>query len=121
MVQREGRIIRPGNTNEEVFIYRYITEHSFDAYSWQLLEMKQNFISKLLNNDVHTRSIDDVDSTVLNYAEVKALAIGDPLIKERVETFNEMQRLLGVRYKYFEQREMLKDDIIIKENHLHEH
>lgn len=118
MVQREGRIIRPGNTNEEVFIYRYITEHSFDAYSWQLLEMKQNFISKLLNNDVHTRSIDDVDSTVLNYAEVKALAIGDPLIKERVETFNEMQRLLGVRYKYFEQREMLKDDIIIKENHL---
>ena len=118
MVQREGRIIRPGNTNEEIFIYRYITEHSFDAYSWQLLEMKQNFISKLLNNDVHTRSIDDVDSTVLNYAEVKALAIGDPLIKERVETFNEMQRLLGVRYKYYEQREMLKDDIIIKENHL---
>ena len=118
MVQREGRIIRPGNTNEEIFIYRYITEHSFDAYSWQLLEMKQNFISKLLNNDVHTRSIDDVDSTVLNYAEVKALAIGDPFIKERVETFNEMQRLLGVRYKYYEQREMLKDDIIIKENHL---
>ena len=118
MVQREGRIIRPGNTNEEVFIYRYITEHSFDAYSWQLLEMKQNFISKLLNNDVQTRSIDDIDSTVLNYAEVKALAIGDPLIKERVETFNEIQRLLGVRVKYYEQREMLKSDIINKENHL---
>ena len=120
MVQREGRIIRPGNTNEEVFIYRYITEHSFDAYSWQLLEMKQNFISKLLNNDVHTRSIDDVDSTVLNYAEVKALAIGDPLIKERVETFNEIQRLLGIRYKHYEQRELLKSDIINKENHLPE-
>ena len=120
MVQREGRIIRPGNTNEEVFIYRYITEHSFDAYSWQLLEMKQNFISKLLNNDVHTRSIDDIDSTVLNYAEVKALAIGDPLIKERVETFNEIQRLLGIRYKCYEQRELLKSDIINKENHLPE-
>ena len=120
MVQREGRIIRPGNTNEEVFIYRYITEHSFDAYSWQLLELKQNFISKLLNNDVHTRSIEDIDSTVLNYAEVKALAIGDPLIKERVETFNEIQRLLGVRVKYYEQREMLKADIINKENQLPE-
>ncbi len=118
MVQREGRIIRPGNTNEEVFIYRYITEHSFDAYSWQLLEIKQNFISKLLNNDVYTRSIDDIDSTVLNYAEVKALAIGNPLIKERVETFNEIQRLLGVRYQYYEHRELLKGDIINKENHI---
>lgn len=120
MVQREGRIIRPGNTNEEVFIYRYITEHSFDAYSWQLLELKQNFISKLLNDDVQTRSIDDIDSTVLNYAEVKALAIGDPLIKERVETFNEIQRLLGVRVKHYEQREMLKSDVINKENLLPE-
>ena len=120
MVQREGRIIRPGNTNEEVFIYRYITEHSFDAYSWQLLEMKQNFISKLLNNDVNTRSIDDIDSTVLNYAEVKALAIGNPLVKQRVETFNEIQRLTGVRYKYYEQRELLKSDILAKENRLPE-
>ena len=118
MVQREGRIIRPGNTNEEVFIYRYITEHSFDAYSWQLLELKQKFISKLLNNDVNTRDIDDIDSTVLNYAEVKALAIGNPLIKKRVETFNEIQRLIGIRSKYYEQRELLKADIIRKGNSL---
>jgi len=114
MVQREGRIIRPGNSNKEVFIYRYITEHSFDAYSWQLLEMKQNFISKLLNSDVNTRSIDDIDSTVLNYAEVKALAVGNPLIKERVETFNEIQRLKGLRLKFYEQREQLKNDILSK-------
>lgn len=115
MVQREGRIIRPGNTNKEVFIYRYITEHSFDAYSWQLLEMKQNFISKLLNSDVETRAIDDIDSTVLNYAEVKALAIGNELIKERVETFNEIQRLKSVRSKFYEQRGQIKDDIINQE------
>ena len=114
MVQREGRIIRPGNTNKEVFIYRYITEHSFDAYSWQLLEMKQNFISKLLNSDVNTRSIDDIDSTVLNYAEVKALAVGNPLIKQRVETFNEIQRLKGIRSKFYEQKEQLKNDILFK-------
>ena len=114
MVQREGRIIRPGNSNEEVFIYRYITEHSFDAYSWQLLEMKQKFISKLLNSDVNTRSIDDIDSTVLNYAEVKALAIGDPLIKQRIETYNEIQRLKGLRVKFYEQKEQLKNDIIHK-------
>lgn len=114
MVQREGRIIRPGNSNKEVFIYRYITEHSFDAYSWQLLEMKQKFISKLLNSDVLTRSIDDIDSTVLNYAEVKALAIGDPLIKQRIETYNEIQRLKGLRSKFYEQKEQLKNDIINK-------
>jgi SNF2 family DNA or RNA helicase len=86
MTQRNGRIIRQGNTNEEVFIYRYITEGSFDAYSWQLLESKQRFISAILQGSIKERYGSDISDTVLNYAEVKALAIGNPLIKKRVET-----------------------------------
>ena len=85
MVQREGRILRQGNTNEKVHIYRYITKESFDAYSWQLLETKQRFISQILSGMVTERTGVEVDEAVLNYAEVKALAIGNPLIKERVE------------------------------------
>ena len=83
ITQRDGRIIRLGNTNKEVFIYRYILKNSFDAYSWQLLETKQNFIYKLLNNSIFIRDASDIDDTTLNYAEVKALAIGNPLLKER--------------------------------------
>lgn len=116
MVQREGRIIRPGNENEEVFVYRYITEHSFDAYSWQLLETKQSFISKLLNDEVYQRDIGDIDNTVLNYAEVKALAIGNPLIKERVETYNEILKLRGLRAKSGEASSKLREDILEKES-----
>ena len=81
MVQREGRILRKGNTSEEVYIYRYITEGSFDAYSWQLLENKQRFISSFLSGTSATRDMGDIADTVLTYAEVKALAIGNPLIK----------------------------------------
>ena len=80
ITQRDGRIIRLGNTNKEVFIYRYILKNSFDAYSWQLLETKQNFIYKLLNNSIFIRDASDIDDTTLNYAEVKALAIGEPLL-----------------------------------------
>ena len=121
MVQREGRILRPGNTNKEVFIYRYITENSFDAYSWQLLEIKQNFISKLLGADIHTREVSEIDSTVLNYAEVKALAIGNPLIKERVETFNEIQRLKGLRSKFYQAKDKLRSDIVMMQGNLLNH
>lgn len=92
MVQREGRIIRQGNTCEKVYVYRYITEGSFDAYSWQLLENKQRFISSLLSATLATRDADDVADAVLNYAEVKALAIGNPLIKQRVETSIQLER-----------------------------
>lgn len=92
MVQREGRIIRQGNRCEEVFIYRYITEGSFDSYSWQLLENKQRFISSFLSCASGERSADDVADVVLSYAEVKALAIGNPLIKKRVETSNLLER-----------------------------
>ena len=92
MVQREGRILRQGNTCEEVFIYRYITEGSFDSYSWQLLENKQRFISSFLSGTSGSRDQDDISDTVLSYAEVKALAIGDKRIKTRVETANKLDR-----------------------------
>ena len=94
MVQREGRMLRQGNQNDDVEIYRYITDGSFDAYSWQLLESKQRFISQLLYNSLDRRDGEDVDSLTLTYAQIKALAIGNPLIKERVETANKLVRLV---------------------------
>ena len=92
MVQREGRILRQGNLCKEVFIFRYITDGSFDSYSWQLLENKQRFISSFLSGTDGNRSQEDISDTVLSYAEVKALAIGSPLIKKRVETANRLDR-----------------------------
>ncbi|MEE0955802.1 MAG: helicase-related protein [Eubacterium sp.] len=93
--QREGRIIRQGNRNPKVFIYRYITAGSFDAYMWQLIENKQRFISDLLSGsiDPNHRSEEDIDEVVLSYSEIKALAIGNPLVKERVNAFNHLNRL----------------------------
>lgn len=108
MVQREGRILRTGNMNPEVEIYRYITEGSFDAYSWQLLETKQRFISDLLSGTAEGRSGGEVDDTVLDYAEVKALALGNPLLKSRVETRNEITRLSVLRRKSIESRLLLE-------------
>ena len=93
MVQREGRILRQGNTCSNVFIYRYVTEASFDAYSWQILENKQRFIAQFLSgslNTVHREEADCTD-TVLNFAEIKALAIGNPLIKKRFEVSNDLE------------------------------
>lgn len=92
MVQREGRILRQGNENKQVYIYRYITKASFDAYSWQLLETKQRFISQIMSGYTTFREGGEVDDAVLNYAEVKALAIGNPLIKKRVEVCNELEK-----------------------------
>lgn len=102
MTQREGRILRQGNENKKVQIFRYITEGSFDAYSWQLLETKQRFIVGLLSGSLEERSGSDIENTVLDYAEVKALAVGDPLIKERVEAANELTRLLTLQRKTVE-------------------
>lgn len=99
MMQREGRIIRQGNENEKVYIYRYITEGSFDAYSYQLLENKQKIITQILSGSVSSRSVSDVDETVLSYGEIKALAIGNPLIKERVKVANEISRYRALRNK----------------------
>ena len=111
MVQREGRILRQGNRNKEVFIHRYITKGSFDAYSWQLLETKQRFISSLLSGQLEDRDGSDVCDTVLNYAEIKALAIGNPKIKERVETANELDKLIILRRESVFHKEALMQEL----------
>lgn len=112
LTQREGRILRQGNENEKIFIYRYITEGSFDAYSWQLLETKQRFISGLLSGSLTDRSGSDIEHTVLDYAEVKALAIGNPLIKKRVETANDLSRYLALQRKAIETHIRLEKELM---------
>lgn len=111
MTQREGRILRQGNENKKVEIFRYITEGSFDAYSWQLLETKQRFITELLSGSYTERDSGDIEDTVLNYAEVKALAVGNPLIKKRVETANELSRHLTLQRKLVETRLRLEKEL----------
>jgi len=112
MTQREGRILRQGNTNSKVQIFRYITEGSFDAYSWQLLETKQRFITGLLSGSLTERSGMDIEDTVLDYAEVKALAVGNPLVKERVETANELSRYLTLQRKLVESRIRMEKELL---------
>lgn len=97
MIQREGRGLRKGNLNKSIKIYRYIMEGSFDAYLYQLLEMKQRFIDQLIGGSLDQRDLGEISETVLSYAEVKALAVGNPLIKERVEILNEITRLKMIR------------------------
>lgn len=112
MTQREGRILRQGNTNSKVQIFRYITEGSFDAYSWQLLETKQRFITGLLSGSLTERSGTDIEDTVLDYAEVKALAVGNPLVKERVETANELSRYLTLQRKLVDSRIRMEKELL---------
>lgn len=112
MTQREGRIIRQGNTNREIKIFRYITKGSFDAYSWQLLETKQDFISKLLSGSLCERSSTDVENTVLDYAEVKALAIGNPKIKERVETANELSKYFALQKRFTDTKIQMEKELL---------
>lgn len=112
MTQREGRILRQGNTSERAYIFRYITEGSFDAYSWQLLETKQKFISALLSGSLAERSGSDIDDTVLDYAEVKALAIGNPLVKKRVEAANELSRLMTLQRKAIDSKIGLEKELL---------
>ena len=81
--QREGRIVRQGNENKQVKIFKYVTENTFDAYNWSLIENKQKFIGQIFTSKSPARSADDIDATALSYAEVKALATGDERIKEK--------------------------------------
>lgn len=119
MTQREGRILRQGNTNSKVYIYRYITEGSFDAYSWQLLETKQRFISELLSGSLTERSGTDIADTVLDYAEVKALAVGNPLVKQRVESANELTRYMALQSKLVESRIRLEKELLEMPGQIH--
>lgn len=111
MVQREGRILRQGNECESVNLFRYVTKGSFDAYSWQLLEKKQTFISQILAGCIYDREGDDVDEAVLNYAEVKALAVGNPLIKRRVELTNEIDKYRILRRDFLEERKKQEQEL----------
>ena len=112
--QREGRILRQGNENIVVQIYRYATEGSFDAYSWQLIENKQRFISQVMSGHVPARSCEDVDEATLSYAEVKALCAGNPLIKEKMDLDNEVARLSTLRSAHNTQIYELQDALAIR-------
>lgn len=111
MTQREGRILRQGNICPKVYIFRYITEGSFDAYSWQLLETKQRFITDLLSGSIANREEADIEDMVLDYAEVKALAVGNPLVRERVEAANELTRYLTLQRKLVESRMRMEAEL----------
>ncbi len=111
MMQREGRILRQGNSNKEIYIFRYVTQGSFDAYSYQILENKQRVISQILKGAVTSRSVSEVDDAVLSYGEAKALAIGNPLIRERVEAHNELSRYRALRSKSEESKILLQKEL----------
>lgn len=111
MVQREGRIIRKGNQNESVLIYRYIAEGSFDSYVWQILETKQNFISQFLSGTSYQRTISDLENNVLTYSEVKALALAQPLMKTLAEKENELKTITILRVQEKETIDNLKTEL----------
>ncbi|MEM5780312.1 MAG: helicase-related protein, partial [Lawsonibacter sp.] len=110
--QREGRAIRQGNENPEVEIFRYVTESTFDAYSWQTIETKQKFIGQIMTSKSPARSCEDVDTTALSYAEVKALAAGNPKIKERMDLEVEVANLTLLRGEYQSQHFRLEDQLL---------
>ncbi|MEG1390186.1 MAG: helicase-related protein, partial [Angelakisella sp.] len=107
--QREGRILRQGNMNKEVYIYRYVTRRSFDSYLWQLVEQKQRFISQIMNGKNAGRSCKDIDETVLSFAEVKAIASGDPRIKESMELQMDIEKLIVLKNQYTKEQYRLQD------------
>ena len=109
--QREGRIIRQGNENKEVDIYSYVTEGTFDAYLYQLVESKQKFISQIMTSKSPVRSAEDVDEQALSYAEIKALASGNPMIKEKMDLDIEVSKLKLLKSNHLSQRYALEDAI----------
>lgn len=112
--QREGRGIRQGNENDEVAVYRYVTKGTFDAYSWSLVENKQRFISQIMTSKTVSRTCEDIDEATLSYAEIKAVATGNPLIKEKMEIDNDVQRLKLLKASYDSQRYSLQDNFMIR-------
>ena len=112
--QREGRGIRQGNLNDEVAVYRYVTKGTFDAYSWSIVENKQRFISQVMTSKSISRTCEDIDEATLSYAEIKAVAAGNPLIKEKMEIDNDVQRLKLLKSSYDSQRYTLQDNFMIK-------
>ena len=109
--QQEGRILRQGNTNPKVKIFRYVTEGTFDAYSWQLIENKQKFIGQIMTSKSPVRSCEDIDDAALTYAEVKALATGNPYIKEKMDLDIQVSKLKLMKANHTSQKYRLEDDI----------
>ena len=112
MVQRNGRIIRQGNQNPEVHIYQYVTEDTFDAYLFQTLEKKQQFISQIMTSKSPARSCEDVDESVLSYAEIKSLCAGNPLIKEKMDLDIAVATLKTLKSSYASEHYRLEDKIL---------
>ena len=110
--QRSGRIIRQGNMNPEVHIYRYVTEATFDAYLWQTLENKQKFISQIMTSKSPVRACDDIDETALSYAEIKALCAGDERIKEKMDLDVDVARLKLMKSSHQSQQYRLEDNLL---------
>ena len=113
-LQRAGRIVRQGNMNAEVDLYRYVTESTFDAYSYQLLESKQKFISQIMTSKSPVRSAEDVDETALSYAEIKALASGNPKIMEKMQLDADVAKLKLQKASHLSQRYALETSLIRK-------
>jgi len=114
--QREGRILRQGNKNSSVQIYRYVTEGSFDAYMWQTLETKAKFIAQVMTGDMTVRRLEDMDSAALTYAEVKAIASGNPLVIEKAKVDAELIRLTRLRSAHAEEQYRIRSSL----RHSHE-
>ena len=112
--QREGRGLRQGNENDEVAVYRYVTKGTFDAYSWALVENKQRFISQVMTGKSISRTCEDIDEAVLSYAEIKAVATGNPMIKEKMQTDNDVQRLKMLKAAYDSQHYAMQDGFMVK-------
>ena len=110
--QQEGRILRQGNQNDKVKIFRYVTENTFDAYMWQILENKQKFISQIMTSKSPVRSCDDVDEQALSYAEIKALCAGDPQIKEKMDLDVDVARLKVLKADHQSQQYRLEDKLM---------
>ena len=110
--QRSGRIIRQGNSNPEVDIYRYVTEQTFDAYLYQLVEGKQKFASQIMTSKSPVRSAEDIDETALSYAEIKMLATGNPYIKEKMDLDIQVQKLKLLKSNFLSEKYALEDKII---------
>ncbi|HHH4970588.1 TPA: helicase-related protein [Streptococcus pyogenes] len=109
--QRSGRIVRQGNENDKVNIFRYVTENTFDAYLWQTIENKQKFISQIMTSKTPVRVAEDVDEASLSYSEIKALATGNPLIKEKMDLDNEVTKLKMLEANYRSNKYKLEDKV----------
>ena len=113
IAQRNGRMVRQGNLNKEVSIFIYVTESTFDSYSWQLVENKQKFISQIMTSKSPARSCEDLDEAALTYAEVKALAAGNPMIKEKMDLDIQVARLRTLKAAYTSQHYRLEDAVAV--------